>query len=180
MRRPILATLMLGSMSLTLALSGCAALFSGGPSKLDVSVEEPQEDVEVLIDGVSNDHHIRRKVPFFTVALDRHSDYTLRVRSRGYQSLETRIGRQVQPQVLGDLMVLGLGAYGIHYGNTHPGASLESLGGVPVMSLGMGLAGAGLLGLGWDALSGALWRHTPSEVVVTLEKEPSRPIWPFW
>jgi hypothetical protein len=180
MRRSILATLMLGSMSLTLALSGCAALLAGGSSKLEVSVEEPQEDVDVLIDGVSNDHHIRRKVPFFTVTLDRHSDYTLRVRSRGYQSLETRIGRQVQPQVLGDLVVMGLGAYGIYYGNMHPGERIESLGGIPVMSLGLGLAGAGLLGLGWDAVSGALWRHAPSDVVVTLEKEPSRPLWPFW
>ena len=179
MRRKKTAFLLVGSMSLP-SLTGCAALLSRGPSQLDVAVEDPQEHVEVLIEGISNDHQIRRKVPFFTVSLDRHSDYTLTVKRRGFQPYETRIGRQAQPHVLGDLMLLGLGTYGMSYAAQHPGATISQLGGVPVMSLGAGLATAGLFGLGWGTVTGSLWRHTPSEVVVTLKEEPRRPFWPFW
>ncbi len=178
MRRSLPAVL--GFLCLSASLSGCAALVTRGPSQLNVSVEDPQENLEVLIDGASNDHHIRRKVPFFSVALDRHSDYTLTVRSRGYKPFETRIGRQAQGHVLGDLLLLGVGTYGMTYAAAHPGATIAPLGGVPVMSLGAGLATAGLFGLGWGTVTGSMWRHTPSELVVTLEKEPSRPFWPFW
>lgn len=175
MRRPLLAALIL-----TMPLSGCTALMARGPSQLTVAVEDPQEQVDVLIEGRSNGHQIRRKVPFFTVSLDRHSDYTLTVQSRGYQSARMRIGREAQPHVLGDLLLLGLGAYGVGYGLTHPGERIERLGGVPVMALGAGLAGAGLFGLGWGTVTGALWRHQPSEVALSLSKEPTRPFWPFW
>jgi hypothetical protein len=180
MRRSVPAVLLLGSLSLSISLSGCAALFTRGPSPLNVSVEEPQEDLEVLIDGTSNDHHIRRKVPFFSVALDRHSDYTLTVRSRGYEPFQTRIRRTAQSHVLGDLLLLGAGTYGMTYAATHPGATIDFLGGAPVMSIGAGLATAGLFGLGWGTVTGSMWRHEPSDLVVTLEKEPVRPFWPFW
>lgn len=180
MRRSLPSTLLLGSLCLSVSLTGCAAVVSRGPSQLSVSVEDPQEDVEVLIEGTSNAHQIRRKVPFFTVALDRHSDYTLKVRGKGYHAYETTIARQAQPHVLGDLLLFGLGTYGMTYAISHPGATIDTLGGVPVMSLGAGLATAGLLGLGWGTVSGSMWRHSPSDLVVSLKKEPSRPFWPFW
>ncbi|MNR90174.1 hypothetical protein D3C86_368850 [compost metagenome] len=180
MRRKLPAILLLGSLSLSTPLSGCAAVLSRGPSQLNVSVEDPQENVEVHLDGLSNDHHIRRKVPFFTVSLDRHSDYKLSVRGRGYHAYETRIGRAVQPHVLGDLLLLGLGTYGMSHAIQNPGATIAPLGGIPVMSLGAGLATVGLFGLGWGTVTGSLWRHTPSDVTVSLKQEAPRPFWPFW
>lgn len=174
MRRLLLVSL------LAFPLSGCAALLSGGPSQIDVSIEDPQENVEVLVEGTSNGHQIRRKVPFFTVSLDRHSDYTLKVHGRGYRSTTHPIGRSAQPHVLGDLFLLGLGAYGVGYGLANPNDRIERLGGIPVLSLGAGVATVGLIGLGWDAVTGNLWRHTPSQVVVSLDKEPARPWWPLW
>lgn len=175
MRRVILTCLLL-----TVPMTGCAPLLARGPSQIDVSVEEPQENVEALIQGVSNGQEIRRKVPFFTVTLDRHSDYLLTVGGRGYRPQTIGIGRQLQPGVLGDLALLGAGAYGLAVGIGNPSERVERLGGVPVLSLGAGLTTMGLLGLGWGVLSGAVWRHTPDEVVVTLEKDASRSLWPFW
>ena len=180
MRRVLPAILITGSLCVSGTLSGCAALMSRGPSQLDVAVEDPQEQVDVLIASSSGDQTIRRKVPFFTVGLDRHSDYTLSVRSPGYRPYETTIKRQAQPHVWGDLILLGVGTVGITYAATHPGATVDGLWGVPVMTLGAGLATAGLFGLGWGTVTGTLWSHSPSSLVVTLEKEPKRPFWPFW
>jgi len=180
MRRVLPAIVVAASLSLSASLSGCAVLMARGPSQLSVAVEDPQEHVEVLIASTSSDQEIRRKVPFFTVALDRHSDYTLTVRSPGYRPFETPIRRQAQPHVLGDLLLFGLGTYGMYYAITHPCATIDGLGGIPVMSLGAGLASVGLFGLGWGTVTGSVWRHSPSEVAVTLEKEPRRPFWPFW
>lgn len=175
MRRAILTCLLL-----TVPLPGCAPLLARGPSQLDVAVEEPQENVEVVLQGVSNGQEIRRKVPFFSVTLDRHSDYLVTVGGKGYRPQTFGIRRSLQPAVLGDLALLGAGAYGLTVGLANPNERIERLGGVPVLSLGAGLAATGLLSLGWSTLTGALWRHTPDEVVVTLEKDPSRSFWPFW
>jgi hypothetical protein len=167
-------------LALIPSLSGCATLLTRGPSQLEVAVEEPQSNIEVLIEGTSNDHRIRRKVPFFTVSLDRKSDYVVTVKSPGHQSTTRRIGRSPQPSVLGNLLMLGLGAYGLGVGLTSPNERIERLGGVSVLSLGAGLTTGGLVGLGWDVLSGAFWQHQPSSLTVTLEPDPARPIWPFW
>lgn len=180
MRRIVPTVLLVGSLGLSSTLSGCAVLLTRSPSQLHVAVEDPQENVDVLIAPAATGPIIRRKVPFFTVSLDGRSDYTLKVRSPGYKTYETTLTRQVRPAVWGDVLLLGLGAYGVGYGLTQPDATLDALGNVPVLTLGVGTAALGILGLGWGAVTGSMWRHRPSNLVVTLDKEPARPLWPFW
>lgn len=87
-------------LALTAAMSatGCATLMSGGNSRLEVSVEEPRQDVEVRIVGISNGETITRRASNFAVSLNRNSDYKITVHSPRYTTEEVLVRRNIRPQ----------------------------------------------------------------------------------
>ncbi len=95
------------------SMTGCATLIGGGNSRLDVAVEEPSQDVEVRIVGLSNGESITRRSSNFSVSLNRNSDYKITVHSPRYQTEEVLVRRNIRPMFWGNICcfggILGLG-----------------------------------------------------------------------
>lgn len=101
------------ALTTAVALSGCATLIGGGNSRLNVAVEEPRQDVEVRIVGLSNGETITRRSSSFSVSLNRNSDYKVVVHSPTYITEEVVIRRNIRPHFWGNICcfggILGLG-----------------------------------------------------------------------
>lgn len=102
-------------LALTAAVSatGCATMFGGGNSSLEVAVEEPRQDVEVRIVGLANGETITRRSSKFSVSLNRNSDYKIVVHSPRYQTEEVLVRRNIRTIFWGNLCcnggILGFG-----------------------------------------------------------------------
>ena len=59
------------ALALTILPTGCASIMSGGQPSLNVEVEEPSDNVEVIIRGLNNGERIVRRSSNFTVPLSR-------------------------------------------------------------------------------------------------------------
>ncbi|MNR82363.1 hypothetical protein D3C86_343450 [compost metagenome] len=85
------------ALTAAFSLSGCATLIGGGNSQIDVAVEEPRQDLEVRIIGLSNGETITRRASNFSVSLNRNSDYKIVVHSPSYVTEEVLVRRNVRP-----------------------------------------------------------------------------------
>jgi len=101
------------ALSAAFSLSGCATLIGGGNSQIDVAVEEPRQDLEVRIIGLSNGETITRRASNFSVSLNRNSDYKIVVYSPNYVTEEVLVRRNIRPQFWANFCcftsVVGLG-----------------------------------------------------------------------
>jgi len=101
------------ALTAAVSLTGCATLIGGGNSQIQVAVEEPRQDLEVRIVGLSNGETITRRASSFSVSLNRNSDYKVTVHSPNYVTEEVLIRRNIRPHFWANICcfggILGLG-----------------------------------------------------------------------
>jgi hypothetical protein len=65
--------------------SGCATIFAGGPSQLDVTVPGPAAGTTTIVRGVMNDRMEVHHEPNFKTELDRGTPYAVSISRDGYE-----------------------------------------------------------------------------------------------
>lgn len=96
------------ALSTMLLTTGCATMFGGGSSQLHVDIDEPRQDVEVLILG-TNGETITKRSTDFQVSLSRGADYVIKVRSPQYETQEVTLRRNLRGTVWANGLLLLLG-----------------------------------------------------------------------
>lgn len=92
----------LTGLVVVLLITGCASIFSGGPSWL--AIETNPANVQIKISGIQNGEKITRITPC-KVELKRNSDYKVVVRTPHYQSDEVIITRHIQGWFWGNFFI---------------------------------------------------------------------------
>lgn len=99
-----------------LLLTGCASIFSGGPSLLKIMTNP--EDAKVTIKGLNNVERITQKTPC-AVSLSKASDYSVVIELAGYQSEEIYIRRGTNGWFWGNLFLGGIVGMIIDYSTSN-------------------------------------------------------------
>jgi hypothetical protein len=156
-RKPALALAVAG----LLACPGCATVFAGGPSLVDVEVEGPAEGVELLVSGTDDARVLHVDGRRTRLTLDRGATYAVMATAQGYKAEIGAIRTTTNPAVYLDVApaLAGLLAGGL-LGNTTSASSLSS--GLVLVSLGLYAA---------DLLTHAASKHEANYLSLKLGPE---------
>lgn len=95
----------ISALTIVLLITGCASIFSGGPSWL--SVETNPSNVQIKLYGIQNGETITKTTPC-RVELNRNSDYKVVVETPHYKSDEVIIRRKIQGWFWGNILLGGI------------------------------------------------------------------------
>jgi hypothetical protein len=148
----ILALLLLGT--------SCAAATHGRYENISVISTPPGAEIKLKCAEMS-----REAVTPATLVIPRNAtECILSVSKNGYRTKSVDLDRGVAPTFW--LNLVGVAALPLGISDNSP----VSING----STGLAMISAGTIGLGSDALTGSMFRHTPNEVRVELAPEPPR------
>jgi hypothetical protein len=140
--------------------SSCAVATHGRYETLSVESRPSGADVKLKCAEVS-----REAVTPAALVIPRNAtECVLTVSKSGFRTKSVEVDRSVTPAFW--LNLLGIAALPLGISDGSP----VSISG----SAGLALVTTGTIGLGTDALSGAMFRHNPAEVRVDLDPEPPR------
>lgn len=153
--------------------NGCATILAGGPSRLDVVVQEPTASVSVAVRGIENDdERILRQATIQTI-MERGSAYAVGASAPGYEPAVVIVKKTIEPTFWWNLapMAVGLIAFGalVLPAGTSGGASSNGLL-ITGAVLGVGGEVVSLVGIGVDAITKNVWRHETQRLTIILEK----------
>ncbi len=129
----------------TLLLSGCASMISGGPSK--VRIKATPSDAMITVRGTDNGETIVLKSAS-VVVLNKNSDYVVTAASSGYKTQSVALKRQIHGEVY--FMDGYISVFAAWFGNT-----------IFLISL---------LPLVTDIVTDNIWYHTQNNVEIELSK----------
>jgi hypothetical protein len=164
------------AISLAIALSGtsgCATIFSGGQSRLEVDVEAPESPVLTTVQGIDSGDRDTRSDRHFEVPVERTSTYVILSSGDGLGHTIKVVRPRVNPWVYTNVGWLIAGAVLSAASPTrtidsNTGEVLSSVPNGSYMAMGMlaALAGAGL-----DVLTHNAWNLERREVRMVLDRQ---------
>lgn len=160
------------ALTIALSTSGCATVLAGGPSHVDVTLDQPVDKVDVTLrNDKTGETQVLRDRQTFHPLLDKAADYTLTVSAPSIDTQTYHIGRTASPWLYLDGLPLVLGLVSIVGGGAIAGSPSNSINASILTGVGgvLSLAGLGLLGV--DVLTGNALAHTPNPVTVDVTKK---------